>query len=154
MELLTTQELRKLLSKVTNAEQKSVSREVLTEISQQAKGSPRDALVLLEKIIDIADPELQLEVIENSKISESAEIVNICRAIAGNESWGSISAMIKSLDKEVEETRRAILGYLASCLLSSNNPKFFKQADCFRQNMFDEGRSGLILACYEAHKIQ
>lgn len=153
MESLTVPELRRFLTEVSRCEEKSFSRQLLEEIAIKAEGSPRDALTILEKVLNITDEEQQLAIVTNSFSDVAENVLTLCRQLTVKTSWKEIVTTLKSLDGEPEEIRRAVLGYVCACLMNSGESKFFQIADCFRENFYDEGKSGLILACYEAHKI-
>jgi len=59
--------IRDLLVWVCNEEQKEVPNEVLDAISQTCEGSPRQALVSLDQVIDIDDPNKALKIITQAE---------------------------------------------------------------------------------------
>lgn len=62
--------IRDRLVWVCNEEGKEVPDEVLDAISQNCKGSPRQALVFLDQVIDIDDPQKALKIITETSLQE------------------------------------------------------------------------------------
>ena len=60
--------IRDLLSWVCNEEGKKVADELLEAISKACNGSPRQALISLDQVIDIGDPKKALEIITHSAV--------------------------------------------------------------------------------------
>ncbi|KKN43524.1 hypothetical protein LCGC14_0702470 [marine sediment metagenome] len=144
---------------ITTLLERVCKRERVTNLSDTLKGliveyslgSPRMALILLEKAIG-AEEGTGEEGIKQI-IQERAEAIKLCRALLKKEPWGRVAIILKNLDEDPERIRRAVIGYMRSTLLGSKkeNSQAFLIADIFARAPFYElGRDALILACYEA----
>lgn len=138
----------KLLQKVVANEKKEVPEEVLNSITKESLGRPRFALVMLDKIIDLPK-ERMLKAVEQVAAEEDKTIA-LCRALLAKSPWKEVREMIKPIEEQnVESVRRAVLGYCSSVLLNGDNPKAYVVMDSFRKPFYDNGKPGLIMACYE-----
>lgn len=153
---LINKDMNKLIDWVLKEEGTSLEKEVISEIMSRAEGIPRRALWLLDQIIDLTDSKTQIASLDVIT-SEDKEIIDLCRALADSNSsgftkWKKVRDVLKGTnDKQPEDIRRAVLGYLSQILMKSTSPESFAQtlsiAQNFEGNFFDSGRSGLILAC-------
>jgi DNA polymerase-3 subunit gamma/tau len=144
-------EMEEFLRSIVKAEKKSVPKEVIKQIARDSMGSCRDALGVLDKIIDLDEDEM-LEAAEQEAARENA-VIDLCRALMRKDKWPVIAAIIRNLDKEdPEKTRLAILGYCSSILLSEKTkdaPQAYVVMDCFRQPLWNNGRAGLVMCAYD-----
>ena len=140
--------MTKLLLKVLADEKKDVPEEVLNSIVKESLGRPRFALVLLDKVIDLPK-ERMLKAIDRIAEEEDKTIA-LCRALLRKDSWKLVREMVKDVEEDkVESTRRAVLGYCSSVLLGGDDPQCYLVMDSFRKPFYDNGKPGLIMACYE-----
>ena len=148
---LSQQDMTDLLLGISGAEGKEVDREIVAQICQDSLGSPRNALQILEKIIDLDGP-AQAEAAKNEAATQNA-VIDLCRALIDKKKrWGDIAKIIKGLEKEdPERIRQAVLGYCSSILLNGENDKAFLVMDCFREPSFNNGRAGLIMNAYSVY---
>jgi DNA polymerase-3 subunit gamma/tau len=124
---------------------------IINEIIEQSEGIPRDALVALNKIKGMKGAS-QKEVIEvlNSEIDIDSETIEICRALfRSGGTWNEMSELLKTCNTDPEGVRRAVLGYAQSVLLKSGNKKAAIVIEYFKNNFYDTGKPGLVLACYK-----
>lgn len=147
VESLGEKELVKHMRRICHKEKKKVPVDVLKQICQDSLGSPRSALVILDKIIDLPEDEMILAA-EQQAAAEN-ETIELCRALM-NSPWKKVSGILKGLDQDPESVRRAVLNYFSAVLLNSGKAKAAAILDCFVDNFYDSGRAGLVLACYEA----
>lgn len=147
---LTEREMKALLGEVISAEKVKIPDAAISAILDNCMGSPRNALQLLEKIIDM-DPADMAEAAEQAARDQS-QVIDLCRALIGKKKWVDIAKIIKGLeDQEPESVRHAVLGYCASILLKEDMAQAFLVADSFRKPFYESGgKAGLVLACYEA----
>lgn len=124
---------------------------VLEEISGICDGSPREALVLLDQVIDLTKEEA-LSHIKNHLITAEASISTLCQQLLGQDDWKSVAETIKALDGDPEQLRRGIIGYLSKVLLNTGDTAVAKMLLYFMNPYFDTGRAGLILSCFTAKK--
>lgn len=149
---LEVDELEDYLQNVAQWEGKSVPKPVLKQIARDSQGSCREALGILDKIIDLDEKDM-LEAAEQQGRTESA-VIDLCRALMQSQKWPAVAKIIKGLEKEdPERIRLAILGYCSSVLLSDktkDGSRAFIVMDCFREPLWNNGRAGLVLCAYEA----
>jgi len=99
-----------------------VSSDVLDKIVEQADGCPREALVALEKVLDLSDEEA-VRVIASTSTTEKT-VLELCRVIVGQgkERWLKALEIVGQLGStDYEGMRKQILGYLRVCLLKAKN---------------------------------
>ena len=152
---LTTPEIVKLLKRVAEAEKVEFKDTVYREIAKRSNGSPRQALVILDQIIDIeGDDETIIKAIQESNVSET-ELSDLCRLLldARPKKWPEIATLLKNFRGEAEQARYGILGWLSTVLLSSGNPKAAELLTIFSDSYMYIGKPGLIRDCYYASKI-
>jgi len=139
----------KLLNRVVKRERKKVPEKVLKQIALDSLGHARDALTILDKIIDIK-PENMLKLAKKTAAKEN-KAIDLCRALINGKNWPEVAKIIKGLDADgLEGTRQAVLGYCRNILLKGENNRAFFVMDIFiENNFFNTGMSGLVHACYE-----
>ena len=149
--LLTNIQMQKLLNWVLKKEGvNDFSEKVLKEIVRVSEGCPRQALVVLDSVIDIVDEKEALEAVSFVTVGE-AEVIDICRAIMNKQSWKSIKGKVKEVlsKTEPEKLRYAVLGYMSSVLLSKDNDdRISELIDIFSENSYSSGRAGVINQIY------
>lgn len=149
VKLLSVEELEALLTEAAHREEKKINSKVISQIAEDALGSPGMALMLLDKVIGLP-PEKMLSAAKHEAENKS-KVIDLCRSMIKGESWKKISAILRNLEDEPEESiRRAVLGYCASVLLKEDSPRAYLIMDSFSKPFYDSGRPGLVLACYEA----
>lgn len=146
--------LQKLVIDVADKEGVSLREDVVLKIAEAADGSARKALVFLHAVLKLPDPAAQLAAIVSTIDSDSSGFKlaqMICRRGAA---WQDVAALLKTLDttgEEPEMTRRVVLGYCRSILLSGkSDPHIIKIMEEFRDDYFQTGNAGLALSCYHA----
>lgn len=120
------------------------------EICRLSDGHPRDALKLLDAIIDMGDEESALGALANVDLTEvnGKEIFN---ALLNGDSWESIRKNVQQLikDNDPEKVRRALLGYMKNVLYNSKrNDRASKIIDVFDRNTYDSGEATLVNMFY------
>lgn len=146
---LSSKGIIRLLSNVLKKIDKQIDERYLEQISQEVEGNPRQALITLQKIIDIED-DGQIEKIISTIKTEEKQIIDLCRALNEEKKWEIIANIIKNIEAEPETIRRAILGYFSSVCLNSRKEKAVKASvilENFENNYYDSGKAGLILSC-------
>jgi DNA polymerase III gamma/tau subunit len=144
---LTDNETKELLTKIVKDEKIKVSDIILDKITKKVDGCPRDSLVLLEKVKDLDEEEVDNAIIDFS--SEKEEIISLCRRLVKGCSWNMLANALTKVTDEPETVRRAVLGYCSAVLLREENSRAALIIDCFKNNFYDSGKAGLIAACYE-----
>lgn len=146
---LKSKELRKLLDGVLEGEKVDIEKDLIDEIIVNSDGCPRQALVLLDQVIDI--PEADRENAISSIKSEEHTIKELCQALLDKKSWPKVSKLVSGLDTgNHEKVRKAVIGWMSKVILGG---KVNAQAElvytCFENPFFNNGRAGLIFACYQ-----
>jgi len=152
--LLKRSKILKILKWVLKEEQVEVNDSILNKITEFCGGSPRQALVMLDQVIDIADENVALQVILDSTISEDNLRDLIQKLLQVGTTWKSISAILKNIDDDPEKVRMAILNYLSKVLLDSPSDRVAGIMNLFVENWFYSGKSGMILSCFLATKVK
>jgi len=129
--------------------------EVLDAIVDTANGVPRDALKLLDQVIDMEDIDEMLEMVKYD-IPDELGVKSLCLLLMekpAHKKWKDVSNGIKNLGGDIESQRRGVLGFFSKVLLNSGEQRIAALAECFESNYFDSGNAGFILSCYDAMTI-
>ncbi len=134
-----------------------VGKDVVSAIAEAADGCPRQALVLLDQIIDL-DPEEMLDAVSVSEASRK-QVVELSRALL-NGDWNDVRQIIYDakkneflLNEDPETVRRMVSGWMQKVVLKQRDPKgeIFSRAllvlTCFNETFFYTGKAGLTKAC-------
>jgi DNA polymerase-3 subunit gamma/tau len=152
VKLLDFDPMMDLLEMVTNREQKEVDARALEDIYDASDGCPRQALVILDQIINL-DYRRQRRAVKSFKLETTATI-ELCRALFAQESWGSIQRILTGLNDDAEKTRRAVMGYMSAIAMREQSPAkvaiAVKIFDAFRLPFYDTGKPGLVFASWHA----
>jgi len=150
---LSPDNLVMLLRKVNRAESLGLGKDLLTDLAELAGGSPRKALVLLERIAAIDDEEERTKFIASgAPDEEDKETIELCRALLSKDSnWSSMAPLLKALPMdEPEKVRYAVLGYMNAVLLGGKkNDRAANALEYFSEPTYNTGKMGITLACYK-----
>jgi DNA polymerase III gamma/tau subunit len=143
----------KLLKYICGKEKVEVPQTVLDKICEYCDGSPRQALVMLDQIIDITDEKDALAAVLNSTISETS-VLELCQLLlkAGT-SWKTLSKALKVIDDEPEKVRYAVLSYMTKTLLDSPTDRIAQIIDVFSESWMYSGKAGMVMCCYLVAKL-
>ncbi len=151
VESFSDSEMKKFLNEVVEEEEKEVPKEVIKQITQDSLGSPGIALSILDKIIYL-DKKSMLKATEQVAAKEN-QIIELCRILLNSKTkWKKVAGILQGLKEEPETVRRAVLGYMTSVLLKSENDQAYIVMECFSDNFYYNGKAGLIMSCYEVFK--
>ena len=149
---LQEEQLVRLLRTVIRKEGKQVSLDILKSIALNSLGHPRNALVLLDSVIDLPAEQRQKAI--EQEAAKQNQVIDLCRILIKGAKWKDVSKVLSGLKgEEPEGVRRAVLGYCASVLLSEDSPRAFLVMDAFKQPTYDIGWPGVVLAAYEAVQL-
>ena len=141
--------LYRYLRKIALAETLTTPKDVIREIAENCNGSPRLALVLLEKVADMTN-EKDMKAVISMGEDDQKEVIELCRALL-NGNWKTVAPVIKVLkDVDPEKARLAVLGYMKAVLLNSGQRKAAVIMECFSEPFYNTGLSGLTLASFQA----
>ena len=142
-----------LLKRVQKAEATTLPKAVLEAISQNADGSPRIALQLMDKVRGADDEEAQMRLAEKGFTEEEdVETIALCRMLLNAKaSWADVAKTIKAMDiSDPEKVRYAVLGYMNAVLLGGKeNLRAAQAIEFFSEPFYNAGKAGVTLASYQ-----
>lgn len=149
VQALTEEAIKTLLKKTCRAERKRVAEPALVRIATECTGSPRAALVMLDKVIGL--PMEEQEAAVEAASAQEAQAIELCRALLKGANWNVLAPLIKGIqDQDAESIRRMVLGYMQSVLLGGKpNNQAALVMEAFRPPTYDMGWPAITLACYE-----
>jgi len=139
-----------LLVDVCRKEDVPVSDEVIDKIIEAAEGSPRQALVYLDKVIYTEGEEKQLEELAKVLKTEAIELARLLMKKTTN--WATLLPVLNGLkqkEEDAEGLRRMVLGYCSSVLLKKADERAALIISRFIDPLYDVGWPGLVFGCYE-----
>ena len=144
---LSDRQMFKLLRHVVKAEEDTLHKEVYDQIIQDSLGHPRNALQILEQVLNV-ESEKRLMVAKRSAEIQSQSI-ELCRALIDTYGWKKVANILEGLKNEdPENIRRAILGYCQSILLKGENNQAGLVMEYMIEPFYNTGYPGLVFACY------
>lgn len=149
LEPLDDEEMSLLLKRVIKKEDKKVKNKVIEQIVEDSLGSPGQALMVLDKIIDLK-PSQMFEAAKKVSASQN-QAIDLCRNIIKKASWKTISKILNDIQKEdPEKIRRMIMSYCCKIILKGDNARSYLIMDAFREPFHNNGFNDLVLAAYES----
>ena len=149
---LSEDQMSAFLTLICRTERRRVSKEVIEQIACDSLGSCRNALQILDKIIDLDAEEMEEAARQISQ--QENQVIELCRALFAGKAWKEIATILRGLEKEdIEKTRLSVMGYCSSILLSEKTkdaPQAFIVMDEFKNPFYNNGRAGLVYASYAA----
>ena len=155
VKLLSGKEMKFLLNKVVKEQNlgKFISESTISKIGNNADGIPRNALLLLEKVLGLKDTKEIDEILSVSNEMEH-QVIDLCRTIMFSKDWFKVRNIIKSIIEthigNLEQVRLAILGYVSSVALGDNKPnsKAILVYECFKDPFYgNDAKAKFIFAC-------
>ena len=151
-------QLTLLVNRVLKAEgEEGVGKDVVEAIVNGSDGCPRQALVLLDQVIDL-DPSEMLDAVGVTEASRK-QVYELSNGLLYGD-WNQVRKIIFDqktneflLDEDPETVRRMVNGRMHREVLKQSNPnsdKFVRALlilSCFSDPFFYTGRSGLTKAC-------
>jgi len=143
--------LRRILSKeFENPEE--FPRAIIEEIIKRSDGVPRNAVKLLELVIDVENPELAVKMLRDAylEVGMEGDTKELAKALLESKPWDTVAPILKKMkaDTDAEKTRYALLGYYREVLLNSGNQRAADLMDALTDSFRYTKFSGLVLACY------
>jgi DNA polymerase-3 subunit gamma/tau len=148
--LLKEDELFTLLDIVLEKENVKLSDTLLDEIIKASYGSARQAMVILDGIIDLTDEQDQLEIIR-SYYSDEDSVIDLYKALLYKKSWNEITSILKGMDaKDAESYRYALLTCFERDLFKGGkeSDRVADMMEFFRESFQFTNRPGLTQACW------
>jgi len=118
VELLDKSDMVRLLSEVIDKEEKGINIKVLYKINERSEGSPRKALNLLEKIIDIEDKDEQIQLIDSFMFEEEQSRV-LFKALLESRDWETVNNLYRQLNVDADDLRYHAMNYMQAVLKNS-----------------------------------
>ena len=144
---ITDDEMFDMLVKIVEAEKADVPDEVIEKIISFAGGSSRNAVQLLEKVIDLDVADMNAVAMKMD--NDEAVTKDLITALVSKKSWSVVAGIIKRITVEPETIRHGVMGYCTAILLSGkSNAQCALILEEFKGNWYDSGRNGLVSACY------
>lgn len=151
---LTQRQIIKILKWVCVEEKVELGDATLQKIAQCCEGLPRQALVLLDQVIDIEEEAMALQVITDFSIGEKITTIDLCRKLLESSAkWPDLSKILSKIDDDPEKVRYAVLTYMSKVLLGSANDRAANIIELFSSNFMYSGKAGMILSTYLASKL-
>ena len=147
LKTLNDTQMTGLIRKIAHEEGQKLSPEILQQIAQDSLGHPRNAIQILEQVLNVS-PELQLKMARQAA-AEQTQSIDLCRALIKGSDWKAVSTILKGLsDQEPESIRRHVLGYCQSILLNGSNDRAAAIIEQFYEPLYNIGMPGLVYNCY------
>ena len=148
VKLLEDKQIESLIKWVLKSEKIDIEQDIINEIINISGGCPREALVILDTIIDLPSKEM-MDAIQ--QVESKKEIIELCRVMLKQESWKKIASILKGLkSSEPEAIRRVVIGYMSSVMLgggaSANQAALI--FDCFRETTYNFGMPGIVFSAF------
>jgi len=150
---LSDREMARLINEVAEPEGVELTEPALNALIENAAGTPREALVMLDKVMDLT-PEEMVQTIQRGLVDEK-QIIDLCRSLIKKEGWPATAQILKGLKNEdPENVRLAVNGYMTSVMLNGKqlNSQALRVLHCFREPNHYNGRAGLVLACASVYQ--
>ncbi len=156
LNLLSREEMRVLIEWVLDNEDIQLPKKVVSEIIVKSEGSPRNALTLLDNVIEIEDEDTALEILAGDTGEGSKETIDLCRLLMDSRAtWKQYQSLLAAIKDEPETVRYSVLGFCNSVALREKDEKKIKRAvavmECFSKNYYDSKKAGLTYSCFEAY---
>jgi DNA polymerase III delta prime subunit len=148
--------LYKLIKGVSKKEGVEVDSEVLKLIAKRSDGSARKALVYLQQVIGVDDPQDAMQIIKDATVSE-VNAKNICKILLEvgqlRQKWSRMAPLLRAVTGDPESLRYAVLGYLGAVMLNQPNDRLAEMVMIFSDSWMYNKRAGMISSMYLACKL-
>lgn len=130
-------------------ELKNYPTEPIAEIVKASEGIPRQALVILDQVIDLSDMDSVMASIGRFTVAE-AQFIELCRGLL-EKNWGKCRTQFLAMDEKanIEGLRQGILTYMRKVLLG-NRPDFqaYYIIRAFEKPFYDSNLAGMVAATW------
>lgn len=157
---LEDKHLHELLRRVCSRENMKLTPRVESLLIQQARGSARMLLVLLDRISVEAKEAEQIEAIRGASFDE-ATAYDLAKAVFYSRPWSEVAPILLKLkNQDVEGVRHMFLSYCNTVMITDrpgddpqkkarNRDRAYRIIDVFSRNFYDSKEAGLTAACWE-----
>lgn len=151
VESLGRRQIEKLVVDTLAKEKVAVDQKVVDAIVNNCDGSARQALVMLDAVIDLEPA----DAVRAASLQAEAEreSIELCRALIGGSKWPDVAAILKGMGEfDAEQVRQHVLSYCNSVLLGGKGDlnRAWLVMDSFRDPADRNGRPGITHAAYMA----
>lgn len=158
---LRRSELVSLIEEVTTLEGKDFPKSVYSSVADASGGSPRNALVMLQQVLQLGskDPQ-EISRLLNDGEADDPEVIKICFELSGNSpKWDRVTNLYKEVSHfGAPAIGMMVAGFFRNKLLkaSGTDAAKFSKVLSFFVTPFDEGKLGenqLALALYRSFEV-
>jgi DNA polymerase III gamma/tau subunit len=153
MSLLPGPTMRDLVRDVLTAEAVSWPEETMAAVAdavtEMAEGSPRQALVALDQVIDLGSQEEMVEALRRT-VLDTATVNELAKALLTRRKWEQVAKLIKGLpaSEDPEKVRRYIIAAAEGELLRTGSEQAAIVFDAFQKPFYDNAGKGLVFAAW------
>ena len=124
--------------------------DVIKAIARNSGGACRDALKLLDMIIDMDDFDDMIAVIEMG-VPQEGDLKELCNLIkTPRTQWPEMAKFLRNFTEDPENIRRQVLNWFTTMLLNDGSSRTRLILVAFSEdNYFDSGKAGLVGTCYD-----
>jgi len=150
VQYLVEKEIIILLQGVLKQEKVRVSMEVLKKIAEASDGCPRDALKILDQVVDMEPGEMEEAII--SFAYSDKQVLDLYNGLMKKDSWKRISSVLGQIDlSNPESPRRAMIGLAAANMMrGQDDVRAALIYEAFKDPFYNNGKAGFIFAAYQA----
>lgn len=150
VQYLTEKEVVSLLQGVLKQEKVKISVEILKKISEASDGCSRDALKILDQVIDMEPSEMEDAIVAFAYGEK--QVIDLYNALIKKQDWKRLSSIVAQMDlSNPESARRAIIGLAASKIMKGEDIVMAALIfDVFKDPLYNTGKPGFICAAYRA----
>ena len=148
--LLSDKESYNLLAEIAENEGLDLDDKIYDYIIESGDRHPRNMVQLLERVA-AAHPEDRLDVAKAILEDETAETIELCRALMRSDGWSDVKKIVAGLKgHDVEKVRRSVMGYCSAVLLKGGNAsdRAFRIMDVMCNPFYNNGYPELVFASY------
>lgn len=152
-------DISKLVTTVVGLEKAKIGEAVIARITEVAEGSPRKALVELDKVIGLDDDAARLAAVGVGTGAEKAafDLIKVLMPFQGRPSWKSVAAVLKAIEAEDPESVRQLLLACARTGLLKDDARSglcWTVIDVFREPLWDRNSGKALLAARSYEVVQ
>jgi DNA polymerase III gamma/tau subunit len=155
MSLLPGPTMRDLVRDVLTAEAVSWPEETMAAVAdavtEMAEGSPRQALVALDQVIDLGSQEEMIEALRRT-VLDTATVNELAKALLTRRKWEQVAKLIKGLptSEDPEKVRRYIIAAAEGELLRTGSEQAAIVFDAFQKPFYDNAGKGLVFSAWRS----
>lgn len=139
----------RLIRRVAKAEKIDISEDLCFALHARSAGSPRQALVLLDRVKHLPQEEREKALKELSV--EDDGVLALCRALHSRHKWALVTKQIAKVQaNDPEQVRWAVLGYAKAILMRRVDHQAYLMIQAFANPFYETKQAGLVAACFEA----